>query len=102
MKEWRELLESLAVAYMTLLLSPAGVKMNVLTPEEKAKTDVLADVDIVLGTRIFIANDVDKLEVRRKWAEYVTAFHAFHDKAAFKASFQALRLSVVEAAKQTK
>jgi hypothetical protein len=101
MKEWQELLNSLTHAYMTLLLSPPGLKMNVLTPEEEPKKDALADVDIVLGTRIFIAKDVERLDVRKKWADNVSSFLAFHDKAAFKTRFQALRLSVVEAAKLT-
>jgi hypothetical protein len=87
---------------MLLLTSPPEIRMGKLTPEEGPKKDVLADVDIVLSTRIFIADDVEALMVRKKWSELVTHFLGTHDRASFKSSFQTLRVSIVGAAKDTK
>jgi hypothetical protein len=101
-REWRELLESLTKAYMTLLSETADYRAAAIMEENVKKHDAMADVDIVLSTRIFIADDVSDLQVRMKWAANVTDFYQDRDKPAFKSRFQAMRVTIVEKAKQMK
>ena len=78
------------------------IRDNLIMGQDQSKRhDALADVDIVLSTRIFIADDVEALGVRMKWAENVTFYMGTNNRALFKASFQALRVSIVSAAKKT-
>jgi hypothetical protein len=102
MKEWQGLLDSLTRAYMTLLKDNIVLNNNVMLEDRRNQDDALADVDIVLATRIFIADDVELLDVRKKWATNVTLVYSNRDKATFKARYQAIRMSIVDAAKQTK
>jgi hypothetical protein len=102
MKEWQELLDSLTDAYMTLLKSNIVLHNNVMIEDRTKQDDAISDVDIVLATRIFIADDVEALDVRKKWAEYVTQLYNNRDKTTFKSGYQAIRMSIVETAKQTK
>lgn len=118
-KEWQELLGSITEAYMTVLtlMDRRGVGWQ----EAEVKThDALADVDIVLSTRIFIADEVESLEVRPKWAASVDGYRrslqnasrgsligaspelTWEGKQLFKSQFQALRRTMIEAARQTK
>jgi hypothetical protein len=101
-REWQELLESLTKAYMTLLSGTADYRAEAIMAENVKKHEAMADVDIVLATRIFIADDVSALDVRMRWADSVTGFTRDHNKPALKARFQALRSNIVEKAKQTK
>ena len=110
MKEWQELLECLTAAYMKLLSSTMSV--SAMPALENEKQRALADVDIMLSTRIFIADDVSELEVREKWAAFVGEYRSgqsLHQprmnavgKQTFKDRFQGLRKSLVEVAKKTK
>ena len=78
------------------------IRDNLIMGQDQSKRhDALADVDIVLSTRIFIADDVEALDVRMKWEENMTFYMGTNNKALFKASFQALRMSIVSAAKKT-
>jgi len=78
------------------------IRDNLIMGQDQSKRhDALADVDIVMSTRIFIADDVEALGVRMKWAENVTFYMETNNKPLFKASFQALRVSIVSAAKKT-
>ena len=107
-KEWQELLDSMTRAYMTLLGSTMPHQEEAARALDQKKQAGLADVDVVLSTRIFIADDVTDLEVRLRWAAYVEDFRRgqfAQDREAkqiFKDRFQGLRKSIVEAAKQTK
>lgn len=105
-KEWQELLDALTKAYMLQLNSTNDFDADV------RKHDALANVDIVLSTRIFISDDVEHLEIRTKWAVLVRDLHltrrtaifelTMESKRLFKNGFQELRMSMVMVAKQTK
>lgn len=111
-KEWQELLDSLTRAYMTLLSSTTDFSGEAMAELERKKQEGLADVDIVLSTRIFIADDITNLDIRMKWAALVTDYRRgqssmdpmtyAESKQIFKNRFQGLRKSIVEAARQTK
>ncbi len=102
MKEWQGLLETLGRSYMTRLKDP-----YVFNDEDKAlynlsQANALADVEVMLATRIFISDDVEELNVRKRWAAMVTAFRPRTDKPSFMAAYQALHKDIVAKAKQTK
>jgi len=67
-----------------------------------SQANALADVDVMLATRIFISDDVEELNVRMRWAAMVTAFLPRTDKPTFMAAYQALRKDVVAKAKLTR
>lgn len=105
-KEWQELLDALTKAYMLQLNSIND------SDADGRKHDALANVDIVLSTRIFISDDVEHLEIRNKWAVLIRDLHltrrtaifelTIESKQLFKNGFQELRTSMVMVAKQTK
>lgn len=113
-KEWQELLNELTEAYMTLLEERPFVPTEKELPDQfresqryfletqQAKHKALATVDVTLSTRIFISDAIEKLDVRRRWAACVTAFINGRSKEKYKNDFQAIRISIVEAAKATK
>jgi hypothetical protein len=101
LKEWRELLETMTNAYMTLLTLSHSQVLASRTIEDGVVTekhDVLAEVDITLATRIFISDDVEKLDLRMKWAALVTHFVGTLNRAIFKSEFQAVRAAIVATA----
>jgi hypothetical protein len=102
MKEWQGLLETLSKAYMTRLKDP-----YVFNNEDKAQynlsqANALADVEVMLATRIFISDDVMELDVRMKWAAMVNAFLPRTDKPSFMNAYQALHKDIVAKAKRTR
>ena len=102
-KEWQQLLESLSKAYMTLLRLPitqGGV--GSVSEYNTRKSDALADVDVMLSTRIFISDDAERLNVRKRRAALVVEFQKQSDKPTFMAAYQALHRDVVAKAKLTK
>jgi hypothetical protein len=101
-REWQELLESLTKAYMTLLSEAADSRVESIMADKVKKHEAMADVDTVLSTRIFIADDVSNLEVRPIWAASVTDFLRDRHKAIFQERFQGLRINIVEKAQQAK
>lgn len=102
-KEWQELLETLSEAYMALLRLPKSYEggMGSVSDYNIRKSDALANVDVMLATRIFISDDVEQLNARKRWAALVTDFHKRTDKPTFMAAYQELHKDIVAKAKQT-
>lgn len=101
-KEWQQLLASMTSAYMAQLSKPMDITGQAVQENYKKKDDALADFDIVLATRIFIADDASDLDVTLKWSDCIDGFRQEDDKQGFKDAFQRLRISIVEKAKLTK
>lgn len=89
---------------MTLLRLPIGHEGGIgsLSDYNTRKSDALADVDVMLATRIFISDDVERLGVRKRWAALANDFHKRSDKPTFMAAYQALHKDVVAKAKLTR
>jgi hypothetical protein len=101
-KEWQELLETLSGAYMTLLRLPDHYSTTSVEEYNVKKADALADVDVMLATRIFISDAVELLLVRLRWAASAEAFHKRPDKPSFMAAYQSLHKDIVAKAKNHK
>ncbi len=84
---------------MTQLMDPHAYDDDSQKQYNLSKAAALADVDVMLATRIFISDDVEQLNVRMRWAASVNAFYKQRDKPPFMAAYQALH--VVAKAKQT-
>jgi hypothetical protein len=93
---------------MTLLSSTNDSRAEVILALENKKQAALANVDIVLSTRIFVSDAVAEMDVRMKWAAFVSDYRTgmLHGdpegKQTFKNRFQGLRKSIVDVAKRTK
>lgn len=86
MKEWQELLDSLTHAYMALLTDTRVIQQR----HVRGRSNEMAGSPSrggyhSLGTRIFIADDVETLDLRKRWAEYVTGYLDSRDKSGFQA-----------------
>ena len=101
-REWQELLETLSKSYVTQLMDPHAYDDESKKQYNVSKAVALADVDVMLSTRIFISEDVEQLDVRMRWAGSVNAFYQRRDKPPFMAAYQALHKDIVAKAKQTR
>lgn len=95
-EEFRELLTALAESLRIQMTKHAGALLN--ASEQKALIDAQAMVMRTIRDRIFIANDVERLNIENVWSAAVMSHHRTLDITPLAYTYRSIRDEVVKAA----